>query len=352
MLKGKKIATMKDIVKLSGVSKGTIDRVIHDRGDVSAETSKKVLDIIKEIGYEPNIHASMLSLKKPHTIIAIIPQIQRNEYWELVYDGIIMAESYAKQFNVTIEIIYFNQFDINSFKTACSHTITLNPSAVLLTPIYKEYATLFANELHEKKIPLVYIDSKIDKTQYLAYFGIPQFESGCLAAHLLFGNLKSVEMVNFNIDRGSAPPNETMQNRYKGLISYAEEHNIECKIHDCSILPNDFMHNIRVFDTFFEEHPHIDKIITLSSRVYMLSEWMEIRDIRNKTLIGFDILKKNINGIKKGYISTLIAERTSQQTHNAILAIIDFVVLKKHPKAKDNYTSIDILNRYNIDFYI
>ena len=46
--------TIKDIARMAGVSAGTVDRVLHNRGDVSEKSKEKVRDL--EYGYsnEPN----------------------------------------------------------------------------------------------------------------------------------------------------------------------------------------------------------------------------------------------------------------------------------------------------------
>ena len=46
--------TINDVAKAAGVSKGTVDRVIHNRGEVSEKSRKKVLKVIEELGYKPN----------------------------------------------------------------------------------------------------------------------------------------------------------------------------------------------------------------------------------------------------------------------------------------------------------
>ncbi|MCR4570191.1 MAG: LacI family DNA-binding transcriptional regulator, partial [Bacteroidales bacterium] len=48
-------ATINDIARLTGLSKGTVDRVLHNRGEVSRKSYQKVMDVIKELGYEPNL---------------------------------------------------------------------------------------------------------------------------------------------------------------------------------------------------------------------------------------------------------------------------------------------------------
>lgn len=47
--------TITQIAKLASVSRGTVDRVIHKRGKVSPEIEKKIIQIMKENDYHPNV---------------------------------------------------------------------------------------------------------------------------------------------------------------------------------------------------------------------------------------------------------------------------------------------------------
>ena len=49
---------IKDIAERSGVSVGTVDRVLHNRPNVSGKARAKVEAILKEINYQPNMYAS------------------------------------------------------------------------------------------------------------------------------------------------------------------------------------------------------------------------------------------------------------------------------------------------------
>ena len=44
------MATIKQISEITNLSRGTIDRVLNNRGGVNAETEKKVRAAIEEIG--------------------------------------------------------------------------------------------------------------------------------------------------------------------------------------------------------------------------------------------------------------------------------------------------------------
>lgn len=57
-----------DIAKMAGVSVGTVDRVIHNRGRVSEENRKKVQAILEMVHYQPNLMARSLAVSKSNII--------------------------------------------------------------------------------------------------------------------------------------------------------------------------------------------------------------------------------------------------------------------------------------------
>lgn len=110
------------------MSIGTVDRVLHHREGVSEKTRKKVFDVINEIGYKPNIYASILSRRKDFTIVAIIPYFQTGEYWELVYNGITRAVKQSQGLNIDLKIFYYNQFELESFRGLAAIRSTCSPT--------------------------------------------------------------------------------------------------------------------------------------------------------------------------------------------------------------------------------
>lgn len=66
-------ATIFDVARMCNVSRGTVDRVIHNRGRVSQDTVDKVKRAIEILGYSPNLNASILASKKTYTFACLIP---------------------------------------------------------------------------------------------------------------------------------------------------------------------------------------------------------------------------------------------------------------------------------------
>jgi LacI family transcriptional regulator len=61
-------ATIKQVASAAGVSTQTVSRVINERPDVSAETRRRVQDVIERMGYQPSALARSLIRQRSHTL--------------------------------------------------------------------------------------------------------------------------------------------------------------------------------------------------------------------------------------------------------------------------------------------
>ena len=122
---------IKDIAMLAGVSKGTVDRVLHKRGRVSEEAEQKVLKVLEEIDYKPNLIARTLSSNKNYRIIALLPDAAADEYWAQTREGILQAQAEWTYYNVTIELFVFDQYNKESFREKADEAALLKKKAEL-----------------------------------------------------------------------------------------------------------------------------------------------------------------------------------------------------------------------------
>lgn len=66
--------TIKDVAKKAGVSPSTVSRVLSNHPRISIETSKKVKEIMVQLGYHPNIMAKSLVSKTTNSICIMLPK--------------------------------------------------------------------------------------------------------------------------------------------------------------------------------------------------------------------------------------------------------------------------------------
>ena len=70
--------TIVDIAREAGVSISTVSRVLNRSMPVADETSKRVLDTIERLQFNPNSAARNLASKRTNTIGLLIPRDQWN----------------------------------------------------------------------------------------------------------------------------------------------------------------------------------------------------------------------------------------------------------------------------------
>ena len=122
---------IKDIAQKANVSIGTVDRVIHNRGEVSKSTRDKILTIIDEMEYQPNLLASTLASKKTFSFALIVPEsISSESYWNKPLIGVRKAFEEIHQYGVNISTHLFKQSDPETFNTETKLILENNPRII------------------------------------------------------------------------------------------------------------------------------------------------------------------------------------------------------------------------------
>ncbi|MFA5560408.1 MAG: LacI family DNA-binding transcriptional regulator [Acholeplasmataceae bacterium] len=77
-------ATIYDVAGAAGVSLATVSRVLNNPEKVKEETRQRVLKVIKELGYRPNVIARGLASRKTTTVGVVISDITRASVSEML----------------------------------------------------------------------------------------------------------------------------------------------------------------------------------------------------------------------------------------------------------------------------
>jgi Transcriptional regulators len=344
---------IKDIAKLAGVSEGTVDRVIHQRGDVSAKSLEAVNKVLEEINYKPNLIARSLASKKQYRFVCLYPEHKMGDYWQTINDGFDLAASEFTHYNVQIEKYYFNQFDTLTFIAKSNEILQMKPDAVFIAPIFRDETLNFTSKLHHLNIPFSYIDSMIEETDFVTYYGQHSFQSGYIAAKLLLSPLVENEKVLvIRTQRKGAVSNQTL-NRNNGFLQYIKEKQLENKLGLINVEFKDDNEdaNLEILRAVFASQSNIKAAITFNSKVYRLAMHLEALNHLDVKLIGYDLLEQNVAFLKQDVISFLIAQRPNQQAYFTVRDMCRKLIFKQEIK-KINYVPIDILLKDNIEDYM
>lgn len=341
---------------MAGVSAGTVDRVLHNRGRVSEDALKKVVDAIKKLNYQPNLIARSLASKKTCRIITLMPFFKSGEYWSEVSKGIDKVEREYSDYHLQIGRKFFNQYDKDSFDTLVKEIKSEEYQGVIIATLFKDSTFLLTKWLDKKGIPYILIDSYIDKTNCIAYYGTDSYKSGYIGGRLLYGCINSGDnIVMFNIISRGCVESTQVSMREKGFRDYLSQSGYGGKIHNLSLSTEEPGHNKRILDRFFkrvseDDRPPARAGIIFNSRVHVPARYFQENRIKDFFLIGYDAIEANTGFLKKGTVSHLIAQRPEVQGYNSVKALFHYLALNQ-TVGKVNYMPIDILIKENIDYY-
>lgn len=80
--------TAQQIAELAGVSRGTVDRALHNRGRVNPEVAAKIHKIAAELGYKPNLIGQALVKSRREFKLGAILQSTETPTMQIVRAGV------------------------------------------------------------------------------------------------------------------------------------------------------------------------------------------------------------------------------------------------------------------------
>jgi LacI family transcriptional regulator, repressor for deo operon, udp, cdd, tsx, nupC, and nupG len=85
-----RVATIKDVAALAGVSWKTVTNVVHERANVAPATRARVLAAIKELDYRPDIAGRALRQGRSRALTLVVPDIV-NPYFSMLVEAVFAA---------------------------------------------------------------------------------------------------------------------------------------------------------------------------------------------------------------------------------------------------------------------
>ncbi|HZG79004.1 MAG TPA: LacI family DNA-binding transcriptional regulator [Paenibacillus sp.] len=95
--------TIKDIARLAGVSYSTVSKALNDSPLVKPETRRRIADLARQLGYEPNLAAKSLVSRRSMTVGVLLPSLERVALSALV--GRINDALAARGYEVILSIL-------------------------------------------------------------------------------------------------------------------------------------------------------------------------------------------------------------------------------------------------------
>jgi LacI family transcriptional regulator len=347
----KKVTRLKDIAKLANVSVGTVDRVIHKRGEVSEDSYKKIMAIVEKTGYTPNLLAKTLGSNKVFKIAAVIPDPEQDEYWKFSSDGIAKAEKDWLQYSVQIKTYSFDLYDKSSFIKCVKAAVKSKPDGLLMAPIFHNEAIEAAKLCEENNIRHVLFNNNLPETNPLTFVGQNLYESGQLGAELLSISQKEPGTYAILHIYDDISNSTHLSEKEKGFRDYFK--NLSGPKNKAIGIDLNFTHK-RTLEKELNDllaTPDLrGLLVTTSKGASVVSSMLEKHGKNGIRLVAYDLLAENITFLKKGVIDFLIDQNSKQQAYFGITHLANYLLFKKQPPTA--LFALEIISRQNLNSYL
>ena len=344
------MTTVKEIAEKANVSIGTVDRVIHNRGRVSPDTKKRIEAIIEELNYSPNFFARNLRRSRNYKFAILMPKPEQdNSFWNLIWLGMERAIKELSAYNIEFCVCFFDRHSDRSFNLQSRKALTFAPDGYIIAPILNDLFRQFI-QLIPKNIPYIFVDSKIEGSKPISYIGHHPYQSGILAGRLMELMMRptggTIAVIRSYLQEYH------MDMRARGFHSFFES-KADFALIDFNITGVENRENyFKVLDNAFSLNSGVKGIFVTNVYAHFVAEYLAEKEIKERPfIIGYDLVKENIKGMKENHIDFIISHRPDMQGYNAVMRMYDFRVIKRKIE-EEPIIPIDIITKENVEFII
>lgn len=332
------MATIKEIAELAGVSRGTVDRVLNNRGAVNPQTAKKIQEIAQALDYKPNRAGMFLAAQKRNLKIGVILFDTGNPFFEEVIAGVNKKAEELSSYNCSV-IISRVGFDLEAQLCAMEGMAQDGVSGIILSPYNDPRIAEKINELSDRGIPVITTNTDIANSRRLAFVGCDFYRSGETAAGLM--HLIGEKEIYAGIITGSSKvlchTDRIAGFRDRILKCYPEIH-----IVDTIENSDDEFESYDRTRQLLQAHPEINALYFAAGGVYGGCRAVLAAGRQDITIISCDKVPTTREMVQKGVIDATICQQPAIQGTKPLDLMFTCLTTGEHPEKEYHYTTVDI----------
>lgn len=337
--------TLAEIAALAGVSRGTVDRALNDRGRVDPKVAARVRRIAAERGYRPNRAGRMLARAKNPIRIGVIVQSVETMFMHTVFEEIERASAHFTTTGAEVLVRPLEGVDAQQQLDVIDELLEAGVQGIALSPAEDERVRARIQELSER-MPVVTFNSDLPDSGRLCYVGVDNFACGRMSAglmDLLLAGHGEVLLV------AGQENNWSHQQRVDGFQAEAS-----ANFPGLSLLPpqtcgddQQLAHDIVC--RAVQEHPSLRGVyVSVNGQLGACDALRELGLQGKVHLICHDLIPANTENVRRGLIDFLIDQDAALQGARPIELLMDYLLAGEKPETDRILACIDIRNRYNV----
>jgi LacI family transcriptional regulator len=337
---------VQEIADSLGISRGTVDRALHDRPGVSVATKRKVLRAAEKLGYRPNLAARFLSSSKRITIGVALPR-EVAYFYDEVREGIFEAASVFEPLGIKILHRPYDRFGPHESK-ALRDVLQEDISGLIISPAYPNKLLAHIDEAARRNIPVVCVATDAPGTKRLTSISVNPVVSGALAGELMGYFLRDAAQVIVFIGMHATVDHEQKLQSFRSSFRTFCPRGEVASIVETHDEPNEAYLKCR---KALDQHPLAKGIYVATANSMPVIKALQESGLAGKIkVVGTDLFPAMFPYIRSGTIAATIYQRAREQGARALQTTVRYLTEKLQPAAQ---ISIDptIVMRGNLDLF-
>ncbi len=340
------MTTIETIAREAGVSPGTVDRVIHDRGRVKPETAARVREVMAALDFRPNSLGRAFYMARQNNKIGVLVAQREPDFQALILEGVRAGADYARQHGIQVLTETASPDDGAAYMAALERLLAGGVRALVLRGIPSERLDEQLERLRAEKIPVVAYNEDVPKELRSCFVGQDDRRSGACGAFLmeqLCPGGGSVLIV------GVTEENYSSRERIAGFADYFEKNGAGAM--DLShVIYGGGRHELALARTgkSLRAIPDLKGIFVGGAGLSGAAQAVEDAGLSGKVkVVGYDATGTNIAYLKRGTVQFLIDQDPYAQGYGAVQVLADAIFQNTAVEANGRDTGIRIVTPYN-----
>lgn|SRR5574344_98301 len=345
--------TIKEIAAAAGVSRGTVDRVLHNRKGVNQDVAQEIQELADKLGYVPNRAGKILAARKQQIRFGCMLPDLGNPFFKGVIDGFRRAESELKDYGVSVDVIHLRGFDAKTHVETLQKMAAEEYSGMCLTTLDVPEVQKEIYSITQNGIPVVSVNTDIPDSGRICYVGTDYAKAGHTAAGMLSlitraESLKESEHCEKILIVSGSFKIRGHNERISGFKAGLDSHHIRYDIVDTVEAFDDNDDSYRLTRDILVQHTEITSVFIVAGGVPGV--YRAVKELKRNTLIilAFDELPEIRQAISEGGIGFTICQEPEMQGYMGIMRLFGYLMEEGKKDVHDYITDTIIKIADNI----
>ena len=335
----------KQIAELAGVSRGTVDRVLNRRGEVSEDTKNKVLTIVKALNYKPNRAGKSLVISQKNIKIGCIMIQADNPFYTELNQGIQKKAAEYAEYGIQI-LMRFSVFEASAQIALIDELMEQGINALVIQPANNSSLCNKINEISASGIPVVTTNTDLPNSDTFCYIGNDFYLCGKTAANLLSLFMHGRSRIGIVTGFFNAKSHSDRIDGFKEFLATEKD----MKIIDIVENHDDEVESYCQVREMLQRHPEMDSLFIVAGGVYGAGRAIhEFQQTRPLCAISFDDVPTTREWIRQNVIQATICQQPFRQGELSLEVLFNYFIDGEIPKNKRVFTDLQIKLKANID---